>query len=462
MPTADPPASGGRRLRLSLSVKFTLLSALVILLVAGAISYLLLVRFGQVREREIFERDRQLARLLAGLRQSSGQLDFPTVASFVEAAGRIRIGLVYAIHLDLAERMIGGALDETQFGRLDAGYRRSLAAGERRVLERLAAGKIDRRDRIKEYTLPVPRGSLRLGFNLKRIDEQIERQSGVALLILGGGLVLGLLGSILLARQMSRPIRRLAGAMEAVAGGDLQQTVRVTTRDELASLAESFNRMMRALREQRQLEQMVTPYLSAEVLARLGREAVALEMVLEERLATILAVALGRVQGLDPRARVSAVNDYLAPMIDAVREQGGVVLGLDDRGFVAAWGVPEDLVEPERAALSAGLALQRAVADEARRQSVAGVPSLAVGVGIATGRVVAGNLGSVHRVTYTVIGEAVEVARASARLALPGQVLAAETTASKVRDQAGLRAGPPLILEGQDEAIPLYQVSDIG
>ncbi len=429
-------------------------------MVAGVTTYLLSFRFAQDREREMVTRDRELAQVLAGLRNAEGRVDFDTLTSFVSSSDRVDTGLVYALVLDRSGAMLQGAINPRLFAKLDSSYQQAVNQGRRHVLEALAAGKLDRRGRIKEYQLPVPRGRLRLGFDLQRIDAQIARQGQVGLAILGAGLLLGIIGSVLLARRVARPIKHLASAMEAVAGGDMQQTVQVATSDEIASLAGSFNRMMRALRDAGGLQRTLEPYLGAAVLRRLLREERPLEMISEDRLTTVVSLALEQPpRTLAPRARLSLLNDYLAPVIDALHQHGGVILDLDCHRLRAAWNVPDDARQPQLEAIGGAVAARRAVEDEGRRQSLAGSRALSIQIGVSTGKLVAGNVGSMHRVSYGVLGDAAEIADQIIPLASPGEILASESTVAQIRDQITLASGPPLFIEGFDEAIPLYRVS---
>lgn len=452
-------------MRFSLSVKFALLSALLVLVVAGATTYVLVFRYGQAREEELVARDRELSQVLAGLRRADGRLSFEPIVSFVESSDRVDTGLVYAVELDKAGALQQGSLNPRVFSALDPTYAELVQQGRKQVLEALAAGKVDRRQRIKEYALPVPGGQVRLGFNLRRIDQQISAQTQVGVVILGVGLLLGALGSVVLARRLASPIRRLAGAMEAVANGDLQQTVQVRSSDELASLAQSFNQMMRALREAGHQQQSLAPYLAPAVMKRLTEVDDPLELTPEEGPVTVAFLSLVGVDQLSfelpPRPLLALLNEYLAPVIEAVSRHDGVIYRVDGGRVKAVWGVPEPAPDGELQAVRAVLAARAAVEAEARRQAASGAHALRLRAGVATGRAVAGNLGSARRVSYTVLGAVVEVASETERLARPGELLLAEATFNKVRGRVQTRPAQPLMLAALGEAVPLYRVEGL-
>ncbi|MBK8480793.1 MAG: HAMP domain-containing protein [Proteobacteria bacterium] len=449
-----------RALRPSLALRFGLLGALLLTCLVGAASYALVYRSGEARKGQLVDQDRQLARVLAGLRTSDGALDFAPLAAFVESVDRSALGPIYALERAPDGTLRNGALNPRAFAALDPSYREQIRAGRSVILKELAAGHVERRGRIKEYRLPVPRGTLHLGFDVRRLERQLSAQRTTAWWVLGVALLLGTLAALALARNTVRPLRLLAQAMEAVAQGDLTQTVTVGRHDELAQLAGSFNQMMQTLRTLRRLEAAHACYLPGPVRQRVLRAESARELAVEERAATILCCALLAPEDLPeraPRARLGLVNEYLAPLLDALLREGGVVLVLSERQLQAVWGVPADDPQSELRALRAAVAARAAVADRARRLAFAGQPALALAAGLCSGRVAAGNLGSVERASYVVVGDAVDHAEAIVAQAQAGEILLAESTYLRLTAEISVRAAAPLMAAGMDEALPLYR-----
>jgi len=448
--------------QISLSSKFALISVLLVVVAAGGTSVVLLHRFRTSWETELMERDRELAKVLAGLRTRGGRLDFDTLGSFVESSDQVDTGLVYAIELDAKGAIRKGALNPRLFASLDESFKPMVLQGRQRVLELLAAGKVDRRGKIKETKIRVPGGTLRLGFDLWRIDQQVRDAVRTGLIILGLALLVGVVGSFLLARWLTAPVKRLAGAMNAVARGELNQTVKVSSADELSAMASSFNQMTRTLRERDWGREHLRPYLGTSVMERLLSEDNALEIRTEEGAVTALSVAFGELESLTlllgaaDALRLS--NDYLAPIIDAITEHKGVVTRMDGSRLMAVWGLPDKVKEPELNAIRGALSAMAAARRESKRQAAVGGTVMEPRMGIAAGRAVAGNLGSAKRVEYTVIGGAVELARQIDKLAGAGEILVNEAAYGKVRDQVKGNAASPLFLEAMEEAIPLYRV----
>lgn len=449
----------------TLSLKIALVSVCLVVLVVGVTSYVMVFRLAANSELEIVKRDRELAKVLAGLRTADERLDFQTLTSFVGSSDKVETGLVYAIEVGTGGEMLQGALNPRLFGELDPTFQVHVRQGRKRVLEMLATGKIDRLGRIKEYSLPIPKGNLRLGFDLQRIDEQIQREQKVGMTVLLSGLLIGILAAILLARRLARPVRYLAGAMEAVARGDIDQTVQVKSSDELASLASSFNKMTRALRDLGRIRDLFALYVAEPVVQRILREREPLEMVAEERAVTAVSFAFHDfstiARQLSSREMIHLLNEYLAPIIDAVMDCGGVVSKIEGERILAVWGAPDDVVEPELKAIESALIARAAVEREGRRQTAAGGIALKICIGACTGRVIAGNIGSSRRLTYSVLHGAIDLTRHIEELAQPGEFLVSEATFNKVRSSVEAGACAPLMLEDLEEAIPLYRVERI-
>lgn len=456
-------------MRSSLSLKLAIGAIALVLLVAGATTCVMLYELGAAGRRDLVARDRELARMLAGLRTASGKLDFSTLEDVVGNADTIDLGLVYVLELDSAKKLVQGALNPRIFGQLDPEYRKALARGRGHVLAELARGRVARQGRIKEYALElkVAGGELRLGFDLQRIDRQIARQRELARAILAVALLLGAVAAVLVARGATRPIRRLARAMKAAASGDMDQSVEVRSHDELASLAGSFNRMMRQLRALKGVQELATGYLSAEVIERALTAGGGPRLPVEERAVTALAVILHDLERpagakpFAPRERLSRLNEYLSPILDAILRQQGTVIAIEDARVLAVWGMPKDEPSAELKALEAAAAARGWFEREVARAQAAGVAAPRLAAGVSTGRAAAGNIGSLERYSFTVVGEPVDNALAIAKMARPGEIWLAEGTYNKVGDRAEVRACPPLMLGGMDEPLPLYRLIEL-
>jgi adenylate cyclase len=107
---------------------------------------------------------------------------------------------------------------------------------------------------------------------------------------------------------------------------------------------------------------------------------------------------------------VGLLNRYLSRMSEVIESQGGVVDKYIGDAVMALFGAPVARADAATAAVRAAIAMQEALRELHALHDAEGLPRLATGIGIHTGPVVAGNLGSTHRMNYTVIGDAVNLA----------------------------------------------------
>jgi adenylate cyclase len=241
---------------------------------------------------------------------------------------------------------------------------------------------------------------------------------GVALLALAAAL--GLAFAALVTLGLVRPVRRLLLGTAAVEGGALDTVVPITSRDEIGSLTQSFNSMVGELRAKAQIRDTFGKYVDPRIVTGLLDRPELTDPKGSRREMSILFCDMRGFtafsEGMTPAALVNVLNRYMTVMSDAIRHNNGIIDKYIGDGIMAYWGPPFTSAEEHSglaclAALDqlAGLALFRAELPELmglRR----GVPELDMRIGVATGDVVVGNIGSEQIRNYTVIGDAVNVA----------------------------------------------------
>ena len=155
-----------------------------------------------------------------------------------------------------------------------------------------------------------------------------------------------------------------------------------------------------------------------------------------------------------PEATIDLINTYYTLMFDAVSCQGGIVSLMVGDGLMALFGAPKPIENSARSAVAAAqdmLAMTAALNDE---RAVVGEPELRIGVGIATGEVVAGYTGTDDRATYTCIGKTVNLAaRLEAHTKIVNRdILFDEETLHGLADQAACTPVPDVRFKGFSEA----------
>ena len=134
----------------------------------------------------------------------------------------------------------------------------------------------------------------------------------------------------------------------------------------------------------------------------------------EERVLTIMFTDIRGfstlAEHMDAGEIAGLLNDHFNMLAEPIEAEGGTVDKYIGDAIMAFWGAPEDMPDHAARALRAGAEIQRRIrADNVRRKRT-GEPPLAVRVGIHTGAVVVGNIGSMNRINYTIVGDAVNIA----------------------------------------------------
>ena len=261
--------------------------------------------------------------------------------------------------------------------------------------------------------------------------------------------------SILLSKSILRPIADLRRATDAVREGRYDVSVPVTTGDEIGELAASFNQMIAGLAERERIREAFGTYLDHEVAEYIlseefPEEGVELEVSVlfcDVREFTALAAEM------DAKEVVAALNGLFEVVVPIVARHGGHVDKFEGDGLLAVFGAPETYRDHADRAVRAGCEMARAVNVE----NAAG-ERLRIGVGINTGRVVAGAIGGAGRLNFSVIGDPVNVASRveAATRTLESSVLVTERTREELSDEFTLRDVGAHSLKGVEEPVSLY------
>ncbi len=230
--------------------------------------------------------------------------------------------------------------------------------------------------------------------------------------IFGAGLIFSILGGALLASRVTRPVAILARGAERVAEGDYTEPVEIEQRDELGVLADSFNRMTKGLAERDRVRNLLGKVVSPAVAEELLRKEI--ELGGEERVVSVLFSDVRNFTSLSERAAphdlVRLLNTYLTRVSAIVEEHGGVVDKFIGDAVMAIFGAPLGHADDALRAVHTAMEMYEALDDINTDLGLSGDTRIGIGVGVSTGVVVAGNMGSLNRLNYTVIGDSVNVA----------------------------------------------------
>jgi len=201
-------------------------------------------------------------------------------------------------------------------------------------------------------------------------------------------------------------------AMDEISRGNLEKQVPILSRDEFARMAEKTNTMMIGLQERDFCRSSFGQYVSPEISRKIldGNIASSGEILDVTVLFCDLRNYTGFSEKHSPAQVVALINQYFSAMEAVVRENGGVVLQYIGDEVEAVFGAPEpDPGHPDHA-VAAAVAMRTALLELNARRRAAGEVEIRHGVGIHSGPVLAGNVGSEQRKTYSMFGDTVNLA----------------------------------------------------
>ena len=235
------------------------------------------------------------------------------------------------------------------------------------------------------------------------------REVPVLAVVIGGVMLLGVAVPLTVGTAFSpslQPIRDLAKGTERVTAGDYGQRLPVVQDDDLGALAASFNRMQAGLAERQRLQAAFGTYVAPALAARLLEQGDDV-FTGERREVTVMFVD---VRDFTPFAEANTAEDTVARLnalfeivVPAVVDAGGHVNKFLGDGALAVFGAPNDLADHADAAVSAAVLIHRLVAERFGGE-------LRIGIGINTGKVIAGTIGGGSKLEFTLIGDTVNVA----------------------------------------------------
>ncbi|ORJ57094.1 hypothetical protein B5V00_14255 [Geothermobacter hydrogeniphilus] len=377
-------------------------------------------------------------------------------------------GIDYALVVDLKGK-IRAADDVSRVGRDFTSSPRNevVKQGDRYRVIRI----IGSRDAVLDLQVPVYSvaetpvllGEIHLGLSETPIrNEILAMRYRMALLALVA-LFAGSIAAFILAGFSIRPVLALVKGVKAIGEGNLDQHIDLKRRDEIGVLTTAFNDMAASLREKEFIKNTFERYLSKPLTRIILEHRDDIKLGGEEKEVSILFSDIRRfttlAERLPPAQILELLNAYFTTMIDIVVDNEGMVDKLMGDSVMALFGAPISLGNDPLRAVQCALDMQRAVIDFNRAQTEKGLPALEMGIGINTGPVVAGNIGSARRMEYTVIGDNVNVAARLQGLAGPGEILISAATWERVRDQVEATAMPPMTLKGKEHPVDVYRVN---
>lgn len=245
-------------------------------------------------------------------------------------------------------------------------------------------------------------------------------------------------------------------------GGDEGLTLLFTDQ---TSERELKSRVDVAVEERRIIKDMFARYMSQEVVQNLIDAPDLVKPGGAKRKATVFFADIRGYtsfsEGKDPEYIIKVLNEYFSAAVEIVIKHRGYIDKFIGDCIMAAWGVPlQSEKEDAFHAVSCALEIQQLVSSSKRKFFHGDAEQLKIGIGMHTGPLVAGNLGSTRRMDYSVIGDTVNVAARLEGVAAAGEVIITQDTTELIGDAFKLKKLKPVSVKGKTEPIPIYRVLD--
>ena len=280
---------------------------------------------------------------------------------------------------------------------------------------------------------------------------------------------LGIVFAAMITRSLVRPMRELLTVTRSIRTGNLDVHVPIRTADEIGQLADSFNHMVGEMKEKEAIKATFGKYVDPRVVQEiLGQGQVALSGA-RQRMTVFFSDLEGFTafcEGLTPSGAVKLLNQYFSLMAEPIRIRQGVIDKYIGDSVMAFWG-PPFAPAAEQAALACLAALEqqaRIPQFQAMLPEILGVrrnlPAIRVRMGIATGDVTVGSIGSENSRSYTVIGDTVNLASRleSVNAQYGTHLLVNEETRTLAGDAIEVREIDLIRVVGKSEPARIYEL----
>ncbi len=279
------------------------------------------------------------------------------------------------------------------------------------------------------------------------------------------GVLLAFILSLVIAQRITAPLNTLLKGVQEVGKGNLGVRVDVKSRDELGVLARAFNEMIIGLSEKERVTKILGKYVAPQVAKKLLASDEQMTLKGERRECAIMFTDIRGFTALSenmaPEKLVTELNEYFTQMVDVVFKYEGTLDKFIGDAIMAVWGAPVPFEDKEFRSVKCALEMMAALNHLNMERLKKNQVPLTMGIGLNTGVVVSGNLGSDKHSDYTVIGEEVNLASRLCSKAAPGQILISESMYRKLKGLVEVKALEPILLKGFTDPAKVYEVTGL-
>ncbi len=287
----------------------------------------------------------------------------------------------------------------------------------------------------------------------------VKRSAFIGLIVMSIAFFIGFMNS----RAITNPILKLVEASKQIAEGNFNINLSTKGSDEVAHLSQSFNEMATGLEERDRVKETFSKFHSKEIAEKLLSGEVKLGG--ERRKAIIFFSDVrgftGMSEKMQPEEVVEMLNEYMTKMVSVITKYKGIVDKYVGDAIMALWGVPLSNPNDYSNAVMACLEMRLALNELNQLRISRGQTPLKIGMGLNTGEVIAGNIGSNEKMEYTVIGDSVNLASRieSMTKEYGTDLLISNYLYEHVKEQFIFEECEKMKVKGKSDAISVYKVN---
>ena len=272
-----------------------------------------------------------------------------------------------------------------------------------------------------------------------------------------------LLIGVLLARSIASPVTAIAQAAAEVAKGNLEVQVDIAREDEIGFMGQRFNEMVAQLGQRHYVEELLGRYVGKNIAQELlgGHVDLGGQRIWATVLFSDIRDFTTFTESKDLNSLMDELNEYYEEMQDVINLYGGTINKFGGDSILALFGAPTAQADHAQQSINAAVAMMQRLGHLNQRRGDRGLAPFNIGIGICTGEMVAGNLGSTERREYTVLGDTVNTASRLSDLNKETpfhSIFVSETVMQAANDFQGWQADNmgPIFVKGKIEPVTVF------
>lgn len=313
---------------------------------------------------------------------------------------------------------------------------------------------------FKETTV----GYVVIAFSKDFINEKIKESQNKIVLITISVIIIIVLLSVPLASELLKPIFMLVKGTKEIALGNLWYRIPPGKKDEIGDLIDSFNYMTSELEKKEILKGAFNRYVSEPVANEILKSPEKIQLGGERRKITVLFADIrgftALTRQMQPETIVELLNRYFTILTEVIFYFDGTVDKFIGDEVMGVFGSPIPREDHVKQGIKAALVIKRIMSEVNRSREKQGLALLPMGLGLDSGDVIVGSMGSKVRMEYTAIGDAVNVASRLTGIAKEGEVLIGEKVYMQMQEYISTIKLPDANIKGIEKPFPIYNILD--